>query len=295
MKEQLENLRIGLVKQDVNVEEFTTFKLPAKASFLVLPDSVEHLLVLLKFLKEKQMKYKVIGKGSNLIFVGNYQGVLIRLDALNHVKIEKNKISVGAGYSLMALSHHLSNMGYTGLEFASGIPGSVGGSLVNNAGAYEREMADIVVGAKILTPTYEIVSYTKEDMVFSYRRSNLQFKQDYICLEVEIALEKGDKKTIQESIQRRREKRVLSQPLEYPSAGSTFRNPFPLYAGKIIEELGFKGVCVGDACVSEKHANFIINKGHATGSEVKKLIFMIKEKVKEEYGIDLVCEQEFVE
>ena len=193
MKEQLENLQIGEVYENIDVANLTTFKLNAKADFLVLPNNVEHLIKLLKFLKEKKIKYKVIGKGSNLIFVGDFKGVLIRLDKLINLKIDGNKIIVGAGYSLMKLALDLSNKGYTGMEWATGIPGSIGGSLVNNAGAYLSDMAHVVTKAKILTPNYEVTEYFNKDIEFSYRTSSLQYKTDYICVEVELHLEKGSR------------------------------------------------------------------------------------------------------
>lgn len=295
MKEQLENLQIGEILEQVDVKDLTTFKLSAKADYLVLPESVEKLIKLLQFLKEKNIKYKVIGKGSNLIFIGDYKGVLIRLDNLSDLQIEGNKITVGAGYSLMKLALEVSKMGFTGMEWGAGIPGTVGGSLVNNAGAYLSDMSRVVTSAKILTPDYEVVEYRNHDIGFKYRSSDLQYKTDYICLEVELYLEKGNKEEIEETIKRRREKRINDQPLDYPSAGSVFRNPESTSAWKLIDSLGFKGKNIGDAEVSKKHANFIINKGNATGREVKELILEIQEQVKKEYGIDLVYEQEFVE
>ena len=296
MKEKLENLHIGEILENVDVKDYTTFKVSANVAFLVIPNSVEDLITLVKFLHQEQIKYKVIGKGSNLIFVNpNYEGVLIKLDKLNHLKIAENKITVGAGYSLMKLALEVSNLGYTGMEWATGIPGNVGGSLVNNAGAYQSDMSRIVTSAKILTPDYKVVEYTNEEITFKYRSSGLQYKNDYICLEVELFLEKGDKKTIEETIKNRREKRLASQPLEYPSAGSIFRNPEGKSAWELIDGLGLKGKKIGDAEVSLKHANFIINKGNATGREIKELILEIKEQVKKEYDIDLIFEQEFVE
>lgn len=296
MKEKLDELHIGEILYDVDVKKYTTFKVSSKVLAIVFPDSLENLVRLLGFLKEEKIKHKVIGNGSNLVFVSNvFDGVLIRLDHFKKKQILDEKVVVGAGYSLMRLALELSNEGYTGFEFATGIPGSVGGSLVNNAGAYNASMAEVVLSSKILTPDYEVVEYINEDLKFNYRSSILQYKNDYICLEVTFKLIKGDKKVIQEMIQNRREKRMISQPLEYPSAGSVFRNPEGNYAGKIIEDLGFKGKSWGGAMVSYKHANFIINTGGATGQDIKKLVMEIKEKVKKEYGIDLICEQEFVE
>lgn len=296
MKEKLESLQIGKILYDVDIKDYTTFKVSSKVSYLVFPDSIENLVTLLAFLRRENVKHKVIGNGSNLIFVSDrYEGVIIRMDAFSKVEILNDKVVVGAGYSLMRLALELSNEGYQGFEFATGIPGSVGGSLVNNAGAYGSSMAEVVLSAKVLTPSYEVVEYTNEDLKFNYRSSGLQYKNDFICLEVTFKLEKGDIKTIRETIKNRREKRFASQPLEYPSAGSIFRNPEGDFAGRIIEELGFKGKKYGGAEVSQKHANFIINTGEATGKDIQKLILEIKEKVKKEYDIDLVYEQEFVE
>ncbi len=296
MKEKLESLHIGKILYDVDIKDYTTFKVSSKVFALVFPDSLENLIRLLQFLKKEKIKYKVIGNGSNLIFVSDkYEGVIVRLDALSKVEILKDKVVVGAGYSLMRLALELANKGYQGFEFAIGIPGSVGGSLVNNAGAYNSSMAEVVLSAKVLTPDDKVVEYTKEDLKFNYRSSGLQYKNDFICLEVTFKLEKGNIKTIQETIKNRREKRFASQPLEYPSAGSIFRNPEGDFAGRMIEELGFKGKKCGGAEVSQKHANFIINTGKATGKDIQNLILEIKEQVKKEYAIDLVCEQEFVE
>lgn len=296
MIKELRSLQVGEIQENVNLKDYTTFKVSCIAKYLVKPKDENSLLSLLKFLKEMHIRYKVIGKGSNLVFVNpTFDGVIISLECFDRLKIEENKIIVGAGYSIMKLSLETAKLGLSGLEFASGIPGSVGGSLVNNAGAYGSEMASVVTSVKVLTPEFEIKTLTKEELKFCYRSSFLQYKTDYVCLEVEFVLEKGNAKEIMKTIQTRREKRLETQPLEYPSAGSVFRNPKADYSGRIIEELGFKGMKIGGAEVSKKHANFIINTGNATGKDIQELIFKIKEAVKKEYDIDLVYEQEFVE
>lgn len=296
MIEKLKNLQNVEVLEEVDVKDYTTFKASCIAKAIAKPKDIEALLTLLQILKEENIRYKVVGKGSNLVFVNPiFNGVLISLEYFNDLKIEENKVFVGAGYSIMKLSLETAKLGLSGLEFASGIPGSVGGSLVNNAGAYGSNMSHVVVSAKILTPTYEVKSFTKEELKFCYRSSFLQYKNDFICLEVTLELEKGNQEEILEVIKTRREKRLETQPLEYPSAGSVFRNPEGDYAGRIIEQLGFKGKRIGEAEVSKKHANFIINTGDATGTDIQKLILEIKETVKKEYDIDLVYEQEFVE
>ena len=242
------------------------------------------------------MKYKILGNGSNLIFSDKgYNGILIKLDNFNKLEFNDNYVTVGAGYSLTKLSLRTARRGYTGLEFASGIPGTVGGAIFMNAGAYKMDMGYITTTVKVLDPNLEVQILTNQDLEFHYRSSFLQKVKNYICIEATLLLRKGDTETIMEVINDRKKRRIESQPLEYPSAGSVFRNPEGDYAGRLIEEIGYKGYSIGDAMVSLKHANFIINKGNASGDDIKKLIKEIKTKVKEKYNIDLKVEQEFVE
>ncbi len=296
MQERLEDLSIGKILKDIDVKDYTTFKVSCKVSYLVIPDSIESLVRLLKFLRTEKIRYKVIGKGSNLVFVKDtFDGVLIRLDAFSNLEMKENKIIVGAGVSLIECALKLSNLGFTGLEFATGIPGTIGGAVVQNAGAYGSDMSHVVESIKILTPNYEIETWEREKINFYYRGSFLREHPEYICLAATFVLEKGEVEEILETIKERRKKRVDSQPLTYPSAGSVFRNPEGNAVGHIIEKLGFKGKRIGGAEVSQKHANFIINTGNATGKDILNLVTEIKEKVKKEYNIDLICEQEFVE
>ena len=192
MIEKLKKLDVGLVKENIDVKNLTTFKVSSIAKALVIPNDLDSLITLLKFLKSEKIKYKVIGQGSNLIFVNKtFNGVLIRLDKFNKLEIKDNNIIIGAGYSLMACALKLSKLGFKGMEFASGIPGSVGGSIVNNAGAYNSSMSHIIKSAKVLTKDYEVKIFTKEELGFKYRSSFLQYKDDYICLEGEFILDKG--------------------------------------------------------------------------------------------------------
>ncbi len=292
----IEELNVGTILSDVDIKEYTTYQVGGHALGLVIPDDIEGLIILLKFLRENQIKHKILGKGSNLIFGDSfYDGILIKLDKLNDLEIKGREIRVGAGYSLTKLATRLSRLGYTGIEFATGIPGTVGGAVYMNAGAYKSDMGYIIKSVKVLTPRYRVVEMTNYDMKFHYRTSFLQKNPDYICLEATILLKKGNAEEIMQLIEDRKKRRIETQPLEYPSAGSVFRNPEGDFAGRLIEEIGYKGYSIGDACVSEKHANFIINKGHANGDDIKKLIGEIQEKVKEKYGIELKVEQEFVE
>ena len=292
---EIKKLKVGKVISDVDLKKYTTYKLNEKALGVVYPKDIENLVNLLSFLKENDIKYKIIGNGSNLIFTKYYDGILIKLDEFNNLEIKDNIVTVGAGYSLVKLSYKVATLGLSGLEFASGIPGTVGGAVFMNAGAYKSDMGYVVKNVKVLTPKLHIITMENKELDFHYRTSFLMKNSDYICLEATIELEPKDKNEILEIIEDRKKRRIESQPLEYPSAGSVFRNPEGDFAGRLIEEIGYKGKNINGAKVSEKHANFIINTGNATGNDIKNLIEEIKEKVKKEYGIILKVEQEIVE
>ena len=286
---------IGNIKENVDLSKHTTYKVGGMARLFVYPKNIEKLILLLGKLKKENIKHKVLGFGSNLIFSDSlYDGVIIKLDSFDEVKIKDTVITAGAGVSLIKLSYKAQKEGLTGLEFASGIPGSVGGAVFMNAGAYKSDMGYIVSSVKVLTPDLEVKTLYNKDLKYKYRSSFLQSNPDYICLEATLVLRPGDKKAIKELMDTRKQKRLLTQPLEYPSAGSVFRNPEGDFAGRLIEECGLKGFSIGGAKVSEKHANFIINSGGATASDVKNLIMHVHDKVKEKTNIDLKIEQEFV-
>lgn len=296
MFKDLESLNVGKVSYNVDLSRYTTYKISATGAALVEPTDIEKLKVLVKYIKEKNYKYKVLGNGSNLIFSNPfYDGILIKLNCFDDLDINENIVTVGAGYNLMKLALKCSMMGLTGFEFATGIPGSVGGSVYMNAGAYNSDISSVIVSASVLTPDLEVVTFNKSDFDFSYRMSYFQKYPGFICLSAKFKLGFGNKDEIMELVNDRRERRIVSQPLEFPSAGSVFRNPEGDYAGRLIEESGFKGVIHGGAQVSIKHANFIVNIGGATGKDVKELITDIKDTIKKKYGIELKVEQEFVE
>jgi len=293
---EIRQLKCGKVIENANLKNYNTYKVDGTILGVVIPENVEDLKRLLTFLRTNNIKHKIVGNGSNLIFCNNnYDGILIKLDRFNELKIEDTKITVGAGYSLMKLALNVSNLGLTGLEFATGIPGTVGGAIYMNAGAYKSDMGYVVSEVKVLTPNLEIKTLYNRDLDFHYRSSFLKKNPGYICLEATIILQKGNRDIITTIIEDRKKRRLMTQPLEYPSAGSVFRNPENDFAGRLIEEIGYKGKTIGGAKVSEKHANFIINSGGATGSDIKNLILDIKDRVKDRYGIELKVEQEFVE
>ena len=296
MIEKLKKLKVGKVVFEPKMSNYTTYKVGGNALAIVYPDDLDDLIKLLKFLKENNIKHKILGNGSNLIFSDEtYEGVLIKLTEFNNLEIDDTVITVGAGYNLPKLCMKVAKLGLAGLEFAAGIPGTVGGAVFMNAGAYKSDMGYIVSEVKVLDEDLNIKTLYNKDLDFHYRSSYLQRHKDLICIEAKIVLRKGDSKAIMNVIADRKQRRLLTQPLEYPSAGSVFRNPENDYAGRLIEELGYKGKNIGGAYVSEKHANFIINKGNAKASDVRNLINEIKEKVKEKYNIDLIVEQEFVD
>lgn len=296
MIEKLKKLKVGKVIVEPKMSNYTTYKVGGNALAIVYPDNLNDLIKLLKFLKENNIKHKVLGNGSNLIFSDEtYEGVLIKLTEFDNLEINDTVITVGAGYNLPKLCMKVAKLGLAGLEFAAGIPGTVGGAVFMNAGAYKSDMGYIVSEVKVIDKNLNIKTLYNKDLDFHYRSSYLQRHKDLICIEAKIVLRKGDAKAIMDVIADRKQRRLLTQPLEYPSAGSVFRNPENDYAGRLIEELGYKGKNIGGAYVSEKHANFIINKGNAKASDVRNLINEIKEKVKEKYNIDLIVEQEFVD
>ena len=287
--------KIGVLKENVLLKNYTTYKVGGNAKVMVYPKTVDKLIVLLKELKKENIKYKVLGKGSNLIFSDEeFNGVIVKLDEFDKIKIDDTIITAEAGVDLIKLSYKALKESLTGLEFASGIPGSVGGAVFMNAGAYKSDMGYIVSEIKVLTPELQIKTLYNKDLKYKYRSSFLKDNPEYICLEAKIVLRKGDKKLIKELMETRRQKRLFSQPLEYPSAGSVFRNPEDDFAGRLIEECGLKGKTIGGAKVSEKHANFIINENNASANDIKGLIDLVHDTVKEKTNVDLKIEQEFV-
>ncbi len=291
----IEKLKIGKVETNVDLRKYTTYRAGGKADIVVSPKSTEKLIELLKLLKERGIEHKILGNGSNLLFSDKpYKNVLIKLNELDECTINDTVIKVGAGHSLIGLALKTAKLGLTGLEFATGIPGTVGGAVYMNAGAYKSDMGYIVSEITVLTPELEIKTMYNRDLNFKYRSSFLQKNQGYICLDATIVLRKGDKKVIKALIEERKQKRLMTQPLEYPSAGSVFRNPENDYAWRLIDVCGLKGYKIGGAEVSVKHANFIINTGKAKGKDIHDLILFVKDTVKKETGVDLRIEQEFV-
>lgn len=284
------------IKRDESLELHTTYKVGGICKYFITPKNLEELIDLIKYLRENSIKYMILGNGSNTIFSSKeYDGVIINLTNLNSMEIKDDKIYVEAGYQLIKLSMDALNNSLSGLEFAAGIPGNIGGAIFMNAGAYKSDMSELVETVTFLDENLELKTLKKEELDFSYRKSMFQKYLEYIIISTVLKLTPGDKEEIKALMDKRKGRRIESQPLDYPSAGSVFRNPSEdVFAGKLIEDLGLKGYKIGGAKISEKHANFIINDGGATGEDIKALIDYVKARVKEEYNIDLHVEQRFI-
>lgn len=271
------------------IKDFTTYKLSGKMGNVYFPSNIDELKDLLSFNK----KFKILGNGSNLIITESYNGEFIKLSSFNEISFDGNTVKVGCGYSLSKLSLECARKGLSGLEFACGIPGSVGGAIFMNAGAYGNNISDVLKCVTILDDNLEIRTLNVDELNFGYRNSIFK-NHNYIILDGTFALKNKKSDIILKEINDIMESRRRKQPLEYPSAGSVFRNPDGFSAGRLVQKANLQGEHVGDAYVSEKHANFIVNMGNASGEDVIKLIEIIKDKIKKEYDIELTLEQEII-
>lgn len=276
------------VLQKEPMKNHTTFRVGGEAKALVLVDTVDELKSLLKLLKEEAVPYMILGNGSNLLVSDEgYDGIMIKLagEFLN-VKAEGTKITAGSGVLLSKVCKTAESESLTGLEFAYGIPGTVGGAMVMNAGAYGGEMKDVVSLVKVLTKEGDVVEFLPNELSFSYRSSVI--RREAMCvLSAEFSLAFEDAFVITAKMNELLGRRKEKQPLEYPSAGSTFKRPEGYFAGALIEQAGLKGKGVRDACVSDKHAGFVINKGNASAKDIYDTISLVKEKVYENSHIML--------
>lgn len=292
---ELEKLNLGKIEKDISLSTLTTYKTGGIAKLVVYPNNINNLKQLLKLIHKHNIKYFILGKGSNTLFSDKeFNGVIIKLDKLNNFEIKETEIYVESGMILSKLVQASIKNELTGLEFAIGIPGTIGGAIYMNAGAYGSKMSNIVKSVIVLDEKLQIEEIPLEKLKFDYRYSIFQANKNLICVAANIKLEHGNHDEIASKIKENLLKRKNSQSLEYPSAGSVFRNPEGNYAGKIIEELGLKGKNIGGAEISTKHANFIINKNNASSSDILNLIKLVQKEVKDKYKIDLKLEQQLV-
>ena len=288
----LEQLRKLVGEDHVWINEpmknHTTFRAGGCADYLVEPESVDTVREIVRLCCQENMPYYVVGNGSNLLVSDKgYHGVILHLyKNMSDFEISGNRLKAQAGALLVRVAKMAAKEGLSGLEFASGIPGTIGGAMVMNAGAYGGEIKDVVTKVRVLLPDGTIRDYTGEEMAFGYRKSRV-IEEQGIVLEAEMELKADDPEAIAARMEALREKRVAKQPLEYASAGSTFKRPEGYFAGKLIEDAGLRGFSVGDAQVSEKHCGFVINRGNATASEIMELIQEVQKRVYEHFGVRL--------
>ena len=273
---------------DEPMKNHTTFRIGGNADYFVSPHSVEEIQEIIAACKKENIPYYVIGNGSNLLVSDKgYRGVIIRLfKNFGMLEVKQERIYVQAGALLSRTAKKALEHGLTGFEFAAGIPGTIGGAMVMNAGAYGGEMKDVTESVTVLTPDGEVKKLSKEELEMGYRTSVI-VKKGYLVLEAELLLRRGNQEEILARMEELKEKRVSKQPLEYPSAGSTFKRPEGYFAGKLIMDAGLRGFQVGGAQVSEKHCGFVINSGNATAEDVIQLMREVSDRVKEQTGVVL--------
>ncbi|MCI2063086.1 MAG: UDP-N-acetylmuramate dehydrogenase [Eubacteriaceae bacterium] len=288
IREKLESKIKGNIIIGADMREYTSFKAGGCADMLIEPEGKEELRIAAAVLSAEGAEYMVIGNGSNiLVRDGGYRGAVIHIgDMFAGIDVSGNELTAGSGALLAAVSRKALAAGLAGMEFASGIPGSIGGAVFMNAGAYGGEMKDIIKSVTVITREGEEKTLTNRELALGYRTSAVQKSGD-IVTEAVLALTKGDRKSIEAAMKDFGARRNAKQPVNYPSAGSFFKRPAGYFAGKLIQDAGLKGLTVGGAQVSELHSGFIINTGGATASDIIRLMHLVQAAVMENSGVML--------
>ncbi len=269
----------------VSMKEYTTMKVGGKADYMVLADSIENIQKCVSHLSSLNVPFLIMGNGSNLVFTDNgYHGVIIRIGpAISKTEVDGEIITAEAGALLSSVANLAMENSLTGLEFAFGIPGTIGGAAYMNAGAYDGEMKQVIIESLCIDKEGRYITLRGDEHNFSYRHSRMQ-DEDLICLKVKLKLNRGNKEEIKAKMAELSARRREKQPLTYPSAGSIFKRPPGAFAGKLIDDCGLRGYRIGGAQVSDKHCGFIINTGNATASDVLALIKHVQETVYKNFG-----------
>lgn len=296
LADKLRELSIGAVKENEPLANHTTMKIGGPADILIEPSSIDNLQKAMELIKTHTSKWTVIGRGSNLLVSDKgIEGVVIKLGAgMDDLEIDGTRVMVGGGMSLVNFAMTISRKGLSGLEFAGGIPGSIGGAVYMNAGAHGSDISQILEKAYVLFKDGSLEWLSREEMKFSYRTSVLQKERPGIVVAAVFQLKEGNKDEIVASLQKNKDYRKETQPYNFPSCGSVFRNPLPNYAGNLIEKSGLKGHRLGGAQVSERHGNFIVNTGNATAEDVLGIIQHIKDTVFDQHGVKMETEVEII-
>lgn len=290
----IESKNLGEYKENVKIAEYTSIKVGGIVKLMYFPESINSLIEILNFLREKKYKFKILGRGSNIIFSDHFMEIVIIKIGDSFSDLNENldgTITIGAGYSLQKLSKTMSKKGLSGLEFAGGIPGTVGGAVYMNAGAHTNSISEIVESIVFLNQDLELEKLKCENAKFEYRKS-IFHQNKGIILEVILKFKEQDAAVTFKKMSGNLEYRKEMQPLNWPSFGSVFKNPQGYHAGKLIEEVGLKGYKIGGAEISTKHANFIVNKGSATAKDILELIELVKKVVYEKKKIKMITEVE---
>ncbi len=278
------------VKINEKLSQYVNFKVGGPADILVTPRNKEQIIRTVNICKENNIPFYVIGNGSNLLVKdGGFRGVVMSLTKVNNITVDGERIEAECGAMLNQVSDKAVENSLTGFEFACGIPGTVGGAVFMNAGAYNGEMSQVIESADVINENGEIITLNNEELDLGYR-SSIVMKKGYVVLSAVFKLEKGTVKSIKDLVADLTNKRESKQPLEYPSAGSTFKRPEGYFAGKLIQDAGLKGYSIGGAAISEKHSGFVINKGGATAKDILDLIHHIQDEVKKQFGVELHTE-----
>ena len=289
--QQLKDMNIGKILRDEPMYKHTTYKVGGAARLFVYVSDIDCLMQTLDYLRQSGIKHMVIGKGSDVLFSDReYEGVIISLEQLNRVDINGNVIVAQAGVGLIPLAYQSAKVGLTGLEFMGGIPGTVGGAIYMNAGAYKSSISAVCQSVRVLDENNHIITLSNEEMQFSYRTSILQSHPEWIVLDAVFILGVGDPLEIHRLLDKRKERRMSTQPWNFPCAGSVFRNPDDKPAWQYVDDAGMRGYEIGGAQVSPKHSNFIVNNGYASARDILDLIELVQFKVWEQFGVKLKTE-----
>ena len=294
--QQLRDLQVGKVLMNEPLANHTTMKIGGPADLFIEPTSIENLEKVMNIINKQHLPWRVIGRGSNLLVSDQgIEGVVIKLGkGLDDLEIHETEVKVGAGFSLVTLAVQISKKGLSGLEFASGIPGSLGGAVYMNAGAHGSDMSEVLEKVHVLFEDGTVAWLSKEEMEFSYRTSILQKKRPGIVLEAVFQLKSGNRDEIVAKMQKNKNYRKDTQPYNLPCAGSIFRNPLPYHAGQLVQDAGLKGYSIGGAQISPMHGNFIVNTGNGKAEDVLALIQHIKGTIYQQFGINIETEVEII-
>lgn len=287
----LVSMNIGKVIENEPMYKHTTYKVGGPAKIFVKANDINSLIQTLNYCRDHEIKHMVIGNGSDLLFSDKeYDGIIISMKSFDDVKMNGSTIVAQAGVSMIALAYSSAKAGLSGFEFMGGIPGDMGGGIYMNAGAYKYCMADVFVSARVLDDDLNIITLSKEDMEFSYRHSVLQKHPNWIILDATFEMTAKDPGEIRKVLDKRKERRMSTQPWNFACAGSVFRNPEEKPAWRYIDEAGLRGYEIGGAQVSPKHSNFIVNNGYASAKDILDLIRLVEKTVYEKFGVKLYKE-----